>query len=120
MLKILELPDGFLESVFFFFFLESIFKAQAREWSPRVCAQLGHTFLVDGEITGQCHFINPQAPVGLGTMCSWSSKVNLFCLAEVLASVKQLRKCAANTVVSVLQRGTEAEDRGRLCPSKAA
>ena len=35
-------------------------------------------------------------------------------------SVKQLRKCASNTVIQVLQRGAEAEDLGGgACPLKA-
>ena len=31
----------------------------------------------------------------------------------VLASVKQLRKCAPDTIISVLQRGAKTEDKGR-------
>ena len=37
-----------------------------------------------------------------------------------LASIKQLRKCASDTVIQVRQRGAKAEDMGEgVCPGKA-
>ena len=45
--------------------------------------------------------------------------VNVFHLVGVLASVKQLRKCASDTVISELQREAKAEDMGGgVCPGK--
>ena len=38
--------------------------------------------------------------------------VNFFHLVVVLTSVKQLRKCASDTIIEVLQRGAKAEDMG--------
>ena len=36
-----------------------------------------------------------------------------------LASIKQLRKCASDTVIQVRQRGAKAEDMGEgVCPGK--
>ena len=35
---------------------QSIFNGKMREWSPRVCDQFVHNFLIgDGELTGQCY-----------------------------------------------------------------
>ena len=34
------------------------------------------------------------------------------CLVVILASVKQLRKCASDTITQILQRGAKAEDMG--------
>jgi hypothetical protein len=39
--------------------------------------------------------------------------VNVFHLVGVLASVKQLGKCASDTVIWVLQRGAKAEAMGK-------
>ena len=49
-------------------------------------------------------------PVGLGAHDH--QVVNFFQLVVVLASVKQLRKCASDSIISVLQRGATAEDMG--------
>ena len=51
-----------------------------------------------------------QAAWGLGA--HGHQVVNIFHLVEVLASVKQLRKCASDTVTWVLQRGAIAGDLG--------
>ena len=66
-----------------------------------------------GDVTG-VNIINPQAPGGLGAMCSWSSSINSSFrpLGVILAPVKQLRKCASDTIIWVLQRGAKAEGLG--------
>ena len=40
-------------------------------WSAR--GQFSGWLMMSGEVTRRCHMINPQAPVGLGAACSWSS-----------------------------------------------
>ena len=48
-------------------------------------------------------------PVGLGGAHD-HQVVNFFHLVVVLSSVKQLRKCASDTIIWVLQSGATAED----------
>lgn len=46
--------------------------------------------------------------------------VHFFPLVGVLSSVKQLRKCASDTVIYELEIGTKAEGHGGgVCPRKA-
>ena len=72
-----------------------------------------------GDVTG-VNSTNPQAPVGLGLCAHDRQVLNFFHLVDVLASVKQLRKCAPDTVIQALKRETKAEDMGRgVCPRKA-
>ena len=48
-------------------------------------------WFVDGEVTGQCHIISPQALVLWGLCVHGHQAVNFFHLLGVLASVDQLR-----------------------------
>ena len=54
--------------------------------------------------------INPQTPVDLGSVSSGSQHLPF---GMVFISIKQLRKCAPDTIISVLQRGAKAEDMGK-------
>ena len=71
-----------------------------------MCDQLLYSSLFGGwgDVLGQftgIHIINPQALVGaLWAPCTHGHQVvNFFRLVGVLASVKQLRKCASGTVI---------------------
>ena len=82
----------------------------------RVCDQFVHNSLVDGEVRGlltlsvfRCQWVWDDHQV-----------VNFFHLVMVLASVKQLRGCASDSAIWVLQKGTIAKDMGKeVCPGKA-
>ena len=73
-------------------------------------------WLVDGEVTGlltlsifRCQWV-------------WDSQqgVNFFHLVIVWASVKQLRGCASESAIWLLQKRATAEDMGKgVCPGKA-
>lgn len=65
--------------------------------------------------------ITPHAPVGLRTAfrAQGHRVVNVFHVVEVLASIKQLRVRASDTVIWVPQRGATAEDTGRVHAGKA-
>ena len=46
-------------------------------------------------------------------LCVYGHHVfNVFQVVEVLVSLQLLSKCASDTVISILQRGTKAEDMG--------
>ena len=61
-------------------------------------------------VDGVVNIINPKMPVSL--RASDHQVVNFFHLMVVLASVKQLRKCASDTIIWVLQRGAREENVG--------
>ena len=72
--------------------------------------------MVDGEVRG-------LLTLSVFT-CQWvwddHQVVNFFRLVMVLASVKQLRGCASDSAIWVLQKGAIAEDMGKeVCPGKA-
>ena len=72
--------------------------------------QFMHNSLVDGEVPGWYHICILRLQL-VWRLCTHGHQVvNFFHLMGVSASAKLLRKCASDTLIWVLQRGSKAED----------